>query len=661
MRKAVVVSILLVFLILLSLRFIQLDADPPIMLAPYGQSVLTDPYLYTWHARQAALFSPDQRIEYERFAPLKFTAVSAAARVVFAIAGVSRVTANIASILLSLGGTLFWLLGLRKFWSWGRVAIVGLLLLSNFVLCTYSRMPYLENGLIFFFGLTFFVYAHWGDRASGQLITGVAIAAAALCGKLFGVLLFVPIFAAQVYFLRTHSIKAIGLTVLGGLLGFAGYLLLFLGGDFQLLWRYHTDTTEILHISKYFLQPLGPVGMYVSFGGEGGLTLFAIGSICIAAVGSILWLVSRNLGKLTHEDLPILFSLVWFAATIVVFVPFEYRPLRYLIVGVVPAITLVIPLIESWGKRLPIVAKPFWLVGPLVFVIMLYLTNQITSYGAILAHVFIGFRTVLPYCLFAAAAVVMLIVAARLRKSAGIPISFSRTLIVVILGGYLYTNGRDIVETLGQPRYDLKTLNREMSEIIDPSAVVTGSYAPALTIDNGLNGVFNYLGTVQADTAFFSTYHPTHLLTNSGDWTETIKDYPLLRSFDPMISPVLWSYLLGLVHLPNANYSPSLFEQAFEMDRQRQSDSARSLLDLFEVRYPSNRLAAVTRINLYFSRLGLPDSALLLVDDLVRRYPDDYYMQIFAATSYQNYQLPQKSRDCLAQCNRLNRYLKPRL
>ena len=661
MRKTAIFIISLVFVALLSLRFFQLSADPPIMLAQYGQSALTDPYLYTWHARQATLFPPDQQIEYERFAPLKFTAVSAAARVVFTIAGVSRVTANIASILLCLLGILFWLLALRKFWSWGRVAMVGLLMLSNFVLLTYSRMPYLENGLIFFFGLTLFIYAHWGERVSGQILTGFAIAGAALCGKLFGVLLFLPVFATQMYFLRTRSIKAIGLTILGGLIGFAAYLFLFLGGDFQLLWKYHTDTTELLHISKYFAQPLGPLGMFVSFGGEGGLTLFAIGSICLAAVGSIFWLISRDLGKLNRNDLPFIFSITWLAVTMVVFVPFEYRPLRYFIVGVIPAITLAIPLIESWGRRLPIIARPLWLVVPSVFVIMLLLTNQIISYCANLDHVFIGFKTVLPYCLGSACIVAILIAISRWRQLANIPLTIGRLLIVIFVGGYVVTNAMDIYAALSEPRYDLKKLNREVAEIIDPSALVTGSYAPALTIDNKLNGVFNYLGTVRHDATFFGLFKPTHILSNSGDWSETVKNYPTLRSYNSIISPIIWSYTLAIAPLPASNYSPSVFERTLQSDRSQDYITARTLLDAFIKRYPNNRLAQVTRINLYFSRFNQIDSTIALVDQLVLRYPEDYYILAFAASAYLNMNMPQQSRECLDRCNRMNPFVKPRL
>jgi len=661
MRKLLIVFALFVIVCLLSLRFVQLNTDPPIMLAQHGQSALTDPYMYTWHARQATFFPREQHIDYERFAPLKFTAVSAAARVVFEIAGVSRVTANIASILLSLGGMLFWLAALRRFWDWSRITVVGLLMLSNFVMLTYSRMPYLENGLIFLFGLTFFVYVNWGERAFGQLLTGIAIAAATLCGKLFGVLLFVPIFTTQICLLKTRSAKAIGLTVLGGLLGCAGYLFLFLDGDFHLLRQYYTDTTELLRVSDHFLKPLGLIGMFVNFGGEGGLTLFAIGSTGIAAGGSILWLITRDIGRLTHDELPIVFSISWLAVTMLVFLPFEFRPLRYFVVGVIPALTLVIPLVESWGRRLPIVLKPLWLTLPLVFVITLLLTYQVISYGAVKTHVFKGFEAVLPYGFVAAIGIVLSIVIARRRNVALLPRSLGRAVLAVILGGYLWTNGHDIVSALRYPRYDLQTLNREISEIIDPSALVSGSYAPALTIDNKLNGVFNYLGTVRADTGFFSKYHPTHLLTNSSDWTETIKAYPFLQANAPMITPLLWRYLLGIVRLPTVTYSPTLFEQALEMDQQRQLDSARSLLNAFGAQHPNNRLLAVTQINFYSSRLGLPDSALLLTDELVRTYPDDYYVQVFAATVYQKFDLPQKRHECVARSNRLNPYLTPQI
>lgn len=661
MRKAATVIISFVFIALLALRFIQLDADPPIMLAQYGQSALTDPYLYTWHARQATLFLPDQQIEYERFAPLKFTAVSASARVVFAVAGVSRVTANVASILLSLGGMLFWLLALRKFWSWRRVAIVGLLLLSNFILITYSRMPYLENGLIFFFGLTFFVYARWGERTSGQILTGLAIAGAALCGKLFGVLLFVPVVVTQVYFLRSRSLRPIGLTILGGLLGFAAYLLIFLGGDFALWWQYQSDNTALLSVSKYIFNPLGPLGMFLSFGAEGGLRLFGIGTICIASIGSIFWFVSRDLRQLTRDDLPIIFCLIWLATTLIVFLSFEFRPLRYLIVSVIPAVTLGIPLLESWGDRRPLVLRPLWLVLPSVFLVMLYLTNQIISYGADLAHMVIGFRVVLPYCLATAGVVTAALWWIRRRKTPVIPIPVGRILIVILVGLYGVTNGRDIYTALFSPRYDLKTLNREVAEIIDSTAIVTGSYAPALTIDNKLDGIFNYLGTVRHDPAFFDKFNPTHVLSNQGDLREMLEDYSALAQATVIAEPILWSYHLQMLSLPRPGFNPSLFEQAELAYRAQHYDTARILLDRFDRLYPRNRLSAASRVNLYIDLYRGSDSAISLVNRLVREYSDDFYMLAFAAVAYQNANLPNQSRECLARCNQLNPYARPRL
>lgn len=661
MRKLALPTLLLLCLIFVCLRFIQIDADPPIALAQYGQSALTDPYIYTWHSRQATLFPADQQIEYARFSPLKFTAVSAAARLVFASAGVSRITANVASILLSLCGILLWLFALRKYWSWERVSIVGLLLLSNFILVTYNRMPYLENGLVFFFGLTFFLYAHWGERSSGQILIGISIAGAALLGKLFGVLLFIPVGACYICFDIAKSIKPIGMTLLGGVVGFALYILLAMGGDFALWWQYHVDTTELLRVSKYIADPLGPLGMFLSFGGEGGLTLFGIGTIVIACIGSMIWLASRDILKLTRDDLPVLFSLVWLIVSILVFFPFEYRPLRYLIVAFLPALTIFVPLIDWWQGKLTLVLRPVWLAIPLIFLIALYLTNQIISYGAILAHTFVGFKTVLPYCLAGASALVLFLVIIRYRGRGSLPNIVVRLLIILIAAFYVVTNSRDLYAAYSDPRYDLKTLNREIAEIIEPSGLVTGSYAPALTIDNNLNGVFNYLGTVRHDSSFFREYHPTHLLTNSSDWAEVDKDYHGLAGAFSIAEPILWSYHPQFVALTNEKYPRTLFEQAYFQNALGNEDSARLLLDAFDLAHPHNRLSSTLRVNIYAILYRNTDSAITLVDRLLTEYPDDYYITAFAAIAYKTARLEQKSRDCLAKCNRLNPFARPRL
>ena len=661
MRKLILPALILLCFIFVCLRFVQLDADPPIALAQYGQSALTDPYLYTWHARQATLFPADQQIEYARFSPLKYTTISAAARIVFSVAGVSRITANVASILLSLCGIFLWLFALRNYWSWERVITVGFLLLSNFILLTYNRMPYLENGLLFFFGLTFFVYARWGQRPVGQILTGVAFAGAALFGKVFGVLLIVPIVATQICFLRSRSIRPIGLTLVGGLFAFGAYLLFFMGGDFAFWWQYHLDTTELLRVSKYISDPLGPLGMFLSFGGEGGLTLFGIGTVMIACTGSIVWLASRDILKLTRENLPVLFSLVWLIVTLLVFFPFEYRPLRYLIVAILPALALFVPLIDWWQGKLSLVLKPVWLAVPLIFLIILYLANQIISYGANLAHTFIGFKTVLPYCLAGAVAVVLSLLIIRFRGRGELPIIAIRLLIILIAAFYVVTNGRDLYAAYSDPRYDLKTLNREISEIIDPSVLVTGSYAPALTIDNDLNGVFNYLGTVRHDPTFFRDYNPTHLFTNSGDWAEVDKDYHGLAGAFTIAEPILWSYHLQFIALRKAKYTATLFEQAYFQNALGHEDSARLLLDAFDLAHPHNRLSSTLRVNIYAILYRNSDSAITLVDRLLTEYPDDYYITAFAAIAYKTARLEQKSRDCLAKCNRLNPFARPRL
>ncbi|MBI5267986.1 MAG: hypothetical protein HY851_12215 [candidate division Zixibacteria bacterium] len=659
MRKAVAITVLLSIIGLLALRFVHLDADPPTMLAPYGQSVLTDPYLYTWHAREATLFPNDQH-DYERFAPLKYTAMTGMARGVFAIAGVSRVTANVASLLLCLGGMLFWLLGLKRFWSGSRVTVAALLLLANGVLMIYGRMPYLENGLIFLSGLTFYIHSRLGGARRGQFLTGVAIAAAALCGKLFGILVVVPVVLTPMIVSHRISYRPTLMTIGGIAVGAGAYLALCMGGNWEILWRYHSDTANLLHFSPFLSQWLGPVGLFVSFGSESGLNLFGIGAIVVACIGTIFWLATRNLKALAREDTPVVFSLIWLCITMAVFLPFEFRPLRYLTVGMLPAVTLGVSLIDYWKTRWLIVARPRWLTLGVILLASMFLCTQIISYVAAVTRVFIGFKTILPWCVAFSVLVTGLILWGARRKSTRIPFWLGKTIIVLVGAIYLASNGRDIAAALTHATYDLKTLNRETSEILSPDAVVTGSYAPALTIDSRLNGVFNYLGTVRPDPTFFERFHPTHIISNTADWQEIRKDYPETRFLPSMIEPTIWSYNVQVISLPDSTYHPTLFEQAARLGRMQKYDSALFLLDAFDRAHPHNRLSAVTRINLHFSRGDRAELITPLVDRLLVEFPEDFFAIAFAANAYDRLHQPQKSRECLERCKRLNPNLRPR-
>jgi hypothetical protein len=199
-----------------------------------------------------------------------------------------------------------------------------------------------------------------------------------------------------------------------------------------------------------------------------------------------------------------------------------------------------------------------------------------------------------------------------------------------------------------------------LSEVLAPDAVVTGSYAPALTIDNKLNGVFNYLGTVRPDPAFFDHFRSTHIITNTADWREIRNDYPETRVLSSIIQPTVWSYNVQIVPLADSSYHPTLFEQAIRLGNSRQYDSALFLLDVFDRTNPHNRLSAVTRTNVQFSRGDRSDLIAPGVDRMLAEFSDDFFVTAYAAKAYDRLNLPRQSRECLARCNRLNPHLRPK-
>jgi len=101
-----VISLILIGIFFL-LRFLNLTADPPVLLQTYGQDLMTDPYYYTWFARNAVLFDNWHLLNYDRYFIFSYTIVSGLSYLIFSLFGVSRLTAHLTSLILHFGGIFF--------------------------------------------------------------------------------------------------------------------------------------------------------------------------------------------------------------------------------------------------------------------------------------------------------------------------------------------------------------------------------------------------------------------------------------------------------------------------------------------------------------------------------------------------------------------------
>ena len=170
MPRSFNISLFILIIFLIILRFISLEIDPPNFFAGHTQAHLTDPYHLTFFARNAILFDDWNPFDFYRWDVFKYSLISGFSYIVFSIAGISRITANLSAVLLSLAGIGLFVIGFYRLRSNRETLIItGLLLLSS-MLFFYGRLPFLENGLIFLSGLLFFVFIKKYDKWWGQLL-----------------------------------------------------------------------------------------------------------------------------------------------------------------------------------------------------------------------------------------------------------------------------------------------------------------------------------------------------------------------------------------------------------------------------------------------------------------------------------------------------------
>ena len=177
----------------------DLESDPPLYFANLEQSLYTDPANLVYHARNAELFDNSDPLVDDRWVVFEKSLVSLTASILFGISKPSLVSSKIVGIILSFGALILFLAGLLKKYR-GRVLFVfALLYIINITLFTHGRLSYLENGLLLFSALLFFVWSWWGKKTIGIVLSSVIIAFAVLMGKLFGILLF-PALLAVIFF-----------------------------------------------------------------------------------------------------------------------------------------------------------------------------------------------------------------------------------------------------------------------------------------------------------------------------------------------------------------------------------------------------------------------------------------------------------------------------
>ncbi|UCD94169.1 MAG: hypothetical protein JSU69_10455, partial [Candidatus Zixiibacteriota bacterium] len=515
MSKSFVAFLILgVLALLLVLRFISLESDPPLFYVGHGQAQLTDPYHLTHFARNRILFDDWDPFDYHRWDLFKASLVSGFSYIVFSVFGVSRATANLAAVLLQSGGIFFFLLGWLQFRPKRETMVTAGIILVNSTLFFYGRLPFLENGLIFLSGLAFYIFARFHGSARGQILTGFLVSLAALAGKLFGFVLLGPVILVLIYRYRRDVARPILYTLIGLILGTGLYLIVMFQGKAVVLLSYYAEqTTGMYGFPPGFVSIAGFFKMLLTYGGESGFGEYTPFLIVLTAVGILLMILSGEfLGAFRHDRIPLIFASAWLLCGILGLMPFQYRPLRY-------ALFLYLPISAVCARALVIAAdrslklgiQKKWLSLTMICFTLWFLFTQVWIFFSPVGKKFESGAGNLHLSFLPAlvvTAVVFLLFGSKKRVS---PRKIAALLMTLLCAAYAVHQGVYIYRGLSHPGTHLSRSSHQLGDLLGGDAVLTGPYSATLAIDNNLKNVIYMFGLANVEHDLFDKYPITHV------------------------------------------------------------------------------------------------------------------------------------------------------
>jgi len=618
------------------LHFVSLTHDPPLFYVGHGQSLLTDPYHLTDAARNEVLFDSWNLHDYYRWDVFKNSLISAVSYLSFEAFGVSRISANLASIFLHLIGLLLFVLSIYNFRSKKEALFVSLFLLINSTLFFYGRLPYLENGLIFLSGLTFFIFVKYHNKIWGQLLTGGLIALAALAGKLFGFILIAPVILVLIYKYRSKFILPTLATFGGMILTAILYIFIFYGDNFSILTSYYSEQTTGMYGSPPgFFSVASFFKMLIIYGGESGIVDFAPFIILSIILGLIISIFSVPFTREFDKSLvPIIFCVGWLLAGVLGLMPFYYRPIRYVLFLFLPGAGLCgYALNYVLFNKIKLSLHNRLISLPLLFFSLWYLFTQAFIFFAPFGKKFRVGVDIMPTTALISFALVAILFFIFFKRRSFTLKKWPAVIFGVIFLAICLNQGSYFYKGLAKPGQLLKRYNTEFAQLIDKDAVLTGPYAPALTIDNNLKSVIYVFGLANVEKNLFERFPITHIVSDRHNWKRAIKDFPFLKSSLLVVQTIVRDQVLYLYRIPTARITETYFEIGQRYFKRDIFDSALVSFEQFTVQYPENIFGQI-HFSLALSATGKVEKSEQVMNRLLAKYPDDYMLHGFCIGYY---------------------------
>lgn len=607
-KLAELIVVILLLGVIFWMRAVHLDADPPLGLST-STDVYTDPPQYTFFAKmfiQTGDFNP---FHDNRFVFFLKSSVTVLALVVFKLFGVSLWSSHFVGLLFSFGSLFLFFLLVYKVSSPLAGIFFLLLIATDYNQIFYSRLPFLEHSMTFFGFLSIVLLLYKPSRIVA-FIAGISLAIGIFFGKVIGLIFLFPFACFFIYnflykdkksSLNNSIFFSVGFLVITVFWLFFSYIPMkhqvtaYLGEQAFSLY----GTPEGLKSFDNFVWKL------VSFGIEANLfqrmklpamlgEVF-LGIFFYRSLKKKSW--KEGFGSFNAGHIFIATAIIAFYLALMIW---NYRPLRYQLAIIYPfygaAATVLWMLWKKWQhseyEKVPYVY--------LFFCFLLVLVPFYQFYNYYIEHTRGDFYyddykyVVAGYSLILS--VIVFLIVTYLKKGIIPKIQLLGKIIVVVLVGLiLYKGYLDYSFYYPRATFTTRDNSRDLGMILPADAVLSGPYAPVMTLGNNLKAIIHMFGVSKVDSNLFKRFPITHLLLDENNETRAQEDYPRIMDSSVLII----TYHIGLKRIrlyriagytgnPQANnYQLSLFEKI--ADKFKKGDSTINQLAIeFLKKYPDN-------------------------------------------------------------------------
>jgi hypothetical protein len=611
-------------------------------LSGIGQSLSTDPAQYVYHARNEILYGDWDPFDYPHWTVYQHSLTSAIGYIWFSIAGVSITQANAVGMIMSLLGLVFILLGLYRHHRPWVLTAVALCYVINICLLTYGRLAYLENGLILIASIMFFVYTRFGERTWGIALCGILIAAAAILGKLFGVILLPALLVAiwmkseRMPWLKMIT-AAVSTAVTAGVL-----IVVLYGSDATTAFEYAREQSyDLRGFPPGLASPWAFLEYLVAFGFNNRMFYLSPDLFVFVVVGaSLLLMVCRDRQAFRDLSPAVALMVPWVGFFVLAMMPLSYSPLRYSLILMPAIIVMAFGLIDDHlGDKKVVLLRPGYvravLLSMLIWFVAHHVLRNLFFYNGPTAE-WTGWP-LLPVSIVLALGIRWLLEKQKI-------IITQRAIVIglaMILALSMVSNGFRIrrLQYLDHV-FSINYANQDIGTILSPNAVVSGPYGPILTQNTELKSFIHLFAVAQIDSTLFERHPITHIAVDPSAWDRALAGYPVLSNARLVTSYYIRDLEVSLYNIcgvfdnvVSARYEPSGYEKAQFYRKANKIDSAMYALSEFMETSTTTRSVAILVADLLLTA-GSLDQAQQVLIGVANNYPDDFYLQMHCGRLY---------------------------